>query len=296
VTPERSRELQLGIWLPVHHLTPPLDSPWEQTGTVEDVALVVTAAEESGLDFVCCAEHVALPVSREHERGSRYWDPAASLGYVAALTTRLSVVPFVIVLGYHHPLAIAKRYGTLDLLSGGRMILGVGVGSLVEEFALLGASFSDRGARADDALAALRAARGARMPEHHGPYYDYEGMIVEPGLRDATPLWIGGRSTASARRAARSGDAWAPFGIDIQQTRDLLDAPTVRTALDERASPLDVILSNVRLDPLGDHNGTLRVLDELRVAGVTGIVPRISSTSPRHLAEQHGALVDAAGR
>jgi alkanesulfonate monooxygenase SsuD/methylene tetrahydromethanopterin reductase-like flavin-dependent oxidoreductase (luciferase family) len=90
-----------------------------------------------------------------------------TLGYLAALTERIRLATYVLVLGYHHPLEIVKRYGTLDVVSRGRLVLGVGVGSLEEEFALLGRDFKERGARAADALRAIRssfAAGGARVP------------------------------------------------------------------------------------------------------------------------------------
>src|ERR1700724_1289758 len=95
---------------------------------------------------------------RRHDRarGGRYYDPLATFGYLAARTERIRLATHVLVLGYHHPLEIAKRYGTLDVVSGGRLILGVGVGSLESEFALVGADFAERGARADEALVALR--------------------------------------------------------------------------------------------------------------------------------------------
>jgi probable F420-dependent oxidoreductase len=286
--------MKLGLWLPVHHLTPPLESPWERTGTVSDVAAVVQDADESGFDFVCCAEHVALPVARQHQRGDRYWDPLASLGYISAITRRLAIVPFVVVLGYHHPLAIAKRYGTLDLLSGGRLIIGVGVGTLVEEFDLLGASFHDRGARADEALEALSHARGVRVPEYHGRFYDYEGMIVDPGLRTDTSFWVGGQSAASLRRATRFADAWAPVNTDADHVRSLLQSPAVRDHLETREKPLEIIVSNVRLDPLHQRDQTRRSLEALQAAGATGIVPRIPSSSVQHLIEQHRGLLAAA--
>src|SRR6202011_2576133 len=133
---------------------------------------------------------------------STYWDPLPTFGYLAARTERIRFATYVLVLGYHHPLAIAKRYGTLDRISNGRLILGVGVGSLHEEFELLGADSPDRGARGDDALRALRTSFGRRQPEYHGEFYDYEGVLVDPcGMQQTVPLWIGGRTARSLRRA-----------------------------------------------------------------------------------------------
>ena len=87
---------------------------------------------------------------------------------MAARTKQIRLATMTLVLGYHHPLAIVKRYGTLDHVSGGRVILGVGVGSRKEEFDLLGAPFDDRGARADDAVRALRTALATNEPEYDG--------------------------------------------------------------------------------------------------------------------------------
>src|SRR5438270_11233400 len=104
-------------------------------------------------------------------RGAAYWDPLSTFGYLAARTEQIRLATHVLVLGYHHPLEIAKRYGTLDRVCCGRLILGVGVGSLREEFDLLGAPFDDRGARADDALRALRASLSRTEPAYQGDHY-----------------------------------------------------------------------------------------------------------------------------
>src|SRR5204862_6225581 len=102
----------------------------------------------------------------------------STFGYLAGCTERIRLVTHVLVLGYHHPLEIAKRYGTLDRVCGGRLVLGVGVGSLAEEFALLGAPFADRGERADDAMRALRAALSQSRPEYHGTFYEFDGFVI----------------------------------------------------------------------------------------------------------------------
>ena len=122
-----------------------------------------------------------------------------TLGYLAAQTWRIWLAPLVVVLGYHHPLEIVKRYGTLDLISGGRVVLGVGVGGTEGEFALLGASFWHRGKRADESIAAIRASLGVAMPAYEGTYYSFSGMVVDPTLRAGTPLWV---AAAAARRYA----------------------------------------------------------------------------------------------
>src|SRR5690349_24524773 len=149
--------LKLGIVTPVLTMLPRAHARWEEDGDLDDVVEIVRAAERLGYHHVTCSEHVGIPAPVAEVRGSRYWDPLATFGYLAAHTSRIRLATHVLVLGYHHPLEIAKRYGTLDRVCRGRLVLGVGVGSLAEEFALLGAPFDDRGARADDAMRALRA-------------------------------------------------------------------------------------------------------------------------------------------
>ena len=170
--------MRFGISTPIVVQTPGGHQPWEEEAGITELAEIAVAADALGFDHLTCSEHVAVPASVEAVRGVTYWDPLATFGYLAARTERIRFVTNVLVFGYHHPLDIAKRYGTLDLISGGRLTLGLGVGSLEEEFELLGAPFADRGARADEAMAALRSSLAVREPEFHGRYYDYSGFVV----------------------------------------------------------------------------------------------------------------------
>ena len=121
----------------------------------------------------------------------------------------------MLVLGYHHPLEIAKRYGTLDRVSGGRLVLGVGVGSLREEFDLIDAPFDDRGARADDSLARAPGARcRTRTRPTRASTSRYDGVVLDPcAQQDHVPIWVGGRTARSLRRAVELADGWCPFGL-----------------------------------------------------------------------------------
>src|SRR5207253_10069796 len=149
--------IRYGIVTPVLTRLPGAHARWERDAGFEDVVAVARAADRLGYHHLTCSEHVAVPRDVASVRGATYWDPLATFGYLAACTSRIALATYVIVLGYHHPLEIAKRYGTLDRVSGGRLVLGVGVGTLREEFDLLGAEFDDRAARADESLRALRA-------------------------------------------------------------------------------------------------------------------------------------------
>jgi alkanesulfonate monooxygenase SsuD/methylene tetrahydromethanopterin reductase-like flavin-dependent oxidoreductase (luciferase family) len=196
----------------------------------------------------------------------------------------------VLVLAYHHPLELAKRYGQLDRMSNDRLVLGVGVGTLREEFDLLGAPFEDRGARADDAIRAIRASWGRRVPEYRGPYYDIRGLVVEPhAARTDLPIWIGGRTRRSLRRAIALGDGWTPFALSLDDIADALRWGRSLPEWERRDRGLAVMVS-AGVDPLRDRDGTERTLERARVAGVTHVGAGIQADSPQHYVEQLEAL------
>lgn len=277
--------MRIGIASPVVTAVPGAHSPWETAAGIEGLARVAEEADRLGFHHLTCSEHVAVPEEIAEQRGATYWDPLATLGYLAARTQQINLATQVLVLGYHHPLEIAKRYGTLDQVSNGRLVLGLGVGSLEEEFDLLGAEFADRGARADEAISALRASLSRRVPEFHGEHYDYAGFVVEPHARqERVPLWIGGRTLRSLRRAATYGDGWVPFGLSPDQLRGLLGKV-------ELPDGFDVVLSAGRqLDPIGDPERAERVLAGLRDAGATIAGAALAAASVDHYCEQLAAL------
>ncbi len=210
----------------------------------------------------------------------------------ARVTSSIRFAAHVLVLGYHHPLAIAKRYGTLDVVTGGRVILGVGVGSLEEEFELLGAPFADRGARADDAMAALRAALSQPEPEYHGEFYDFDGFLVDPcAVQPRVPMWVGGRTYRSLRRAVELGDGWAPFGLRTADLAGMLQRAAATEAWAARTTPVDVILQNEHpLDPVAEPERVAEQLARFTDIGATGVNVRFVHHSPAHYREQLAAL------
>lgn len=297
--------LALGIVTPALHMNPRFDPPeWEETASVDDVVWVVQEADKLGYDWVSCSEHIAIPAVASSVRGGRYFDPFSTLGYFAAKTSRVGLLTHMAVLPYHHPLELVKRLGTLDVLSGGRVIAGIGVGSLQPEFEVLGHAFAGRGDRSDDAIRAIRAAWGKRVPEYHGTHYEFEGFIVEPsGLPREVEVWVGGRTRRSLRRAVELGDAWMPFGFKIDELTELLTRPGVREDLARdaggRGRPLKVILApEPPIDPLGDPERTTEFLASYVAVGATGLSLRFVHHSPAHFCEQMAALhtlVGAAG-
>ncbi|WP_208026988.1 LLM class F420-dependent oxidoreductase [Rhabdothermincola sediminis] len=274
---------RLGIITPVVTLNPRAHNPWEERAGVDEVVAVAQAADRLGFHHLTCSEHVAVSSAYDDTRGTRYWDPSATLSFLAARTQRIRLATHVLVLAYHHPLAIVKRYGTLDLLSGGRLILGVGVGSLREEFELLGASFEDRGRRADETLGVLRASFGRR---------EVDGFVVDPsGVQRPPPIWVGGRSARSLRRAVELGDGWVPFGLATAQVREMLDRARGSEAWARRAQALEVVLwPEPPIDPLGDPAGAEQAIAAAVEAGATVVNLRFRSRSLAHHLEQMEAM------
>ncbi|CAJ1506996.1 TIGR03619 family F420-dependent LLM class oxidoreductase [[Mycobacterium] burgundiense] len=281
--------MRLGLSTPVVIQIPGVAAPWEAGAGADELAQIAAAADELGYEYLTCSEHVAVPTADAATRGAVYWDPLATFGFLAAHTRRIRLATSVLVLGYHHPLEIAKRYGTLDQISGGRLVLGVGIGSLTPEFDLLGAAWPLRAARADDAIRALRASLSTTEPEYHGEFYDYSGMLLQPcAVQSQVPIWVGGRSTASLNRAVGLADGWMPFGLAPAEVRTMLDAV-------ELPPGFEVLLSTgTALDPAGDADRTRRRLATLRAAGATAVTCVITARNAEHYCEQLATLREVA--
>ncbi|WP_220451322.1 LLM class F420-dependent oxidoreductase [Nocardioides dongkuii] len=280
-----NQPLRLGITSPIVTALPGSHSEWERSAGTPELVRIAEAADRLGFDHLTCSEHVAVPVDIAAERGGTYWDPLATLSFLAARTSRIRLVTQVLVLGYHHPLEIAKRYGTLDLLSGGRLVLGFGVGSIEEEFDLLGAAYQGRGAVADEALTALRGSMSQRLPEHHGEHFDYSGLVVEPhAVQERVPFWIGGYTPRSLRRAVEHGDGWVPFGLRHDRLAEMLGGVQL-------PADFEVVLGAGRpVDPLGDPDRTRRAVARARDAGATIVNVHVAASSADHYIEQLEAL------
>ena len=289
--------MKLGIVTPVVTRLPRAHAQWEETAGIEEIARVAVEAERLGYHHLTCSEHVALPAEVVDTRGATYWDPLATFGYIAARTTTIRLATHVLVLGYQHPLAIAKRYGTLDRVSDGRLVLGVGVGSLREEFELLGAEFDGRGDRADDAIRALRASLSQIEPVYRGEHYAYDGFVVDPcAVQPRVPIWVGGRTARSLRRAVELADGWAPFGLAradlaemIARARDS-DAWTARTERPD-APPFELVLQNEHpFDPGAEPDRVRDAAARLADAGATTLNVRVVHHSLDHYLEQLAAM------
>ncbi|MEY1677089.1 LLM class F420-dependent oxidoreductase [Gordonia sp. ABKF26] len=278
--------MRIGITSPIVTRVPGVAGEWEASAGIAELADIASAADELGFEYLTCSEHVAVPTEVAAIRGGTYWDPLATFGFMAARTRRIRLLTQVLVLGYHHPLEIAKRYGTLDAISGGRLTLGAGVGSLREEFELLGADFNRRGEVADDALRALRAAMSQSEPRYEGTHYRFSGMLIEPhAVQSDVPIWIGGRTKRSLRRAVELGDGWVPFGLSRSRLREMLDSVTL-------PKKFEVILSAGTVDPSADPDQARIEVASTTAAGATVVGVTITASSADHYIEQLTALAE----
>ncbi|MDX2546081.1 LLM class F420-dependent oxidoreductase [Streptomyces sp. WI04-05B] len=206
--------LRYGMQLPIQSQSTLYTEPWETSAGAADLVDIARAADRAGFAYVASCDHVAIPRRLAPAMSTVWYDPVATLAHLAAVTERVQLLSHVAVVGLRHPLLTAKQYATLDHLSGGRLILGVGAGHVQEEFEVLGVDFERRGAVLDETIDALRAALGPdEFPEHHGKLFDFEGLGQRPRpTRERVPLWVGGSSPAAVRRAALKGDGWLPQG------------------------------------------------------------------------------------
>ena len=182
------------------------------------------AAEAAGYESLWCGEHVVLPDPRtpvsplapQHPT----LDPVVAFAYLAAATRTIRLGTGIVILPQRNPLVLAKELTTLDVLSRGRLIFGLGVGYLKEEFDAVGANFAERGARTDEHLAAILALWTMEKPAFAGGSVRFSGVDAQPrpAQRPHPPVVVGGWSEAAFRRAARSANGWYGFSMDVETT------------------------------------------------------------------------------
>ncbi len=198
--------LEFGMQLPVQAQSKLMAYPWEEKAGPADIAAVATACDRNGFHYVGVCDHVAVPREVAPRMTTVWYDTVATLSWLAAQTQRVNLLSHVYVLAYRHPLVTAKAFMTLDVLSGGRAILGVGAGHAEGEFAALGVPYAQRGRRTDEAIDVVKA---SFADEWGAGDVGQAPRPVQPG---GPPIWVGGSSKAALLRAARRGDGWLPQG------------------------------------------------------------------------------------
>ena len=211
LSPDR---LHVGMQLPIQSQSSIYVEPWEADAGADELARIARAADAAGFAYIAVCDHVAIPAEKAEAMGTEWWDTVATLGWLAGITERVRLLSHVYVPAYRHPLAVAKAFATLDVVSDGRVIMGVGAGHVEDEFAALGVAFAERGSLLDEAIDALRAAFAEDFPTLPGPRWPAAdlGQHPRPIQEDGPPIWVGGSSKAALRRAAGRGDGWLPQG------------------------------------------------------------------------------------
>jgi len=201
-----------GIQLPVQSQSTIYVEDWELNSGPAEIARVARIADESGFLYVAVCDHTAIPRRLAEAMSTTWYDTVATLGFLAGLTTNVRLLSHVYIAALRHPLRAAKEMATLDVLSGGRLIVGVGAGHVAEEFELSEREFEARGALTDEAIDGIIAGLTEEFPELSGPRWPTSdlGVSPRPVQKPRPPVWVGGSSRAALRRAALRGDGWLP--------------------------------------------------------------------------------------
>jgi probable F420-dependent oxidoreductase len=203
--------MKFGVWIPnCRHLATP-----------DIIKTTAVRAEALGYDSVWVSDHVVVPHANVDYLGEGIYDPLVTLAVAAGATSRVRLGTTVLIIPYRNPVVTAKMVSSLDALSGGRVVLGIGAGWMAAESAMLGVPFAERGAMTDEYLAAMQELWTARAPKFSGKYTQFSGLFFEPKpvKKPHPPIWVGGHSKAALRRAARVGAAWHPINRSPAELR-----------------------------------------------------------------------------
>lgn len=206
-----------GIQLPIQAQSTYFVAEWERSAGPRELARVATACDRNGYAYVGVCDHVSLPESVVGGMGTHWVDPISTLGWIAGFTEKVGLLTHVYVLPYRHPLMAAKQFATLDHLSNGRAIVGVGAGHVEAEFAHLGVDFHSRGRAMNESIPVLADALA-------NEFVDGFGARPRPVQSPRPPIWVAGSSASAIARAARLADGWLPQGPASQEMVDSLVA------------------------------------------------------------------------
>ena len=233
--------MRFGIGLP--GANPMSNSRWDTPTVVKAMIEVAKKADDLGFDFVGAQDHPVIPKASTKMIGPRWFDAVSTLGFLAGATKRIRLLTSVVVVPYRNPFTMANSIATLDRLSKGRVIFGVGIGHLRSEFDTLGVPYEERAARTDEYLKIMRGLWTEEALTFDGQFFSCRDMMLEPKpVQQPLPIWVGGNGKPAIRRAAALGQAWHPF----QVTRD--DLPGLVQHAQELAAkagrgPLDISVS-----------------------------------------------------
>lgn len=277
--------------------------------TAEECAVAVEAAENVGIESIWSVDHVFTPLQLEspypYSEDGRvaglnetvFCDPVVWLAFVAGISSKLRLGTGVMILPQRHPALVAKEWATLDRLSGGRAMMGVGIGWLREEMEGLGIPFGERGARMDESLAAIRSLWSEGNSTVKGKFYNWKEMISNPKpmQKPGVPIIIGGHSAAAARRVARFGDGFFSVGSLSQVSQG------GKHALQDMLHTIHSECRAIGRDPatveitVGAHGASREQLLGLRDLGVSRVMIGVGKRDMRRRLEDFHKLVQSVG-
>src|SRR6266542_3154780 len=248
-------------------------------------------AEEAGFESLWVGDHIALPSGLGDPPDQPRIEAVVALAHMAALTSRVRLCFGVIVLPQRQPVLLAKQLASIDVLSKGRLTVGVGVGYLEPELRALGVSLADRGARTDEYLAAMRALWNEPTASFAGRFVSFADVVERPRpvQRPHPPIVIGGHSPAAYRRAIQAGNGWHGFNMSLEQTAEALAG--LREAADRHGRPAELGELEITITPsetididtarryrdLGVHRLALQPTD-LEGSAMDALIARVGET------------------
>ena len=195
----------------------------------QTAAKVAVGAEQIGVESLWTAEHVVLPDPREApspaDPETPFLHPSTLLAYIANVTEEIKLGTGITLIAQRNPVVLAKEMGSLDVISSGRLLLGIGAGYLHQEFAALGVDFSRRGAKTDESIEIIRALWNQTNPEYQGKFIQFKNIQAQPRplQTGGPPVIIGGTSPAALRRTVTHGNGWYGFALDLKTTKTVLE-------------------------------------------------------------------------
>lgn len=288
-------------------------------GTLDTIRRLGEAADRYRYDSVWITDHIVIPQATtstypyspdgnlDLEAAAHYLEPLTVMSYLAAVTERVAIGSSVLILPYRNPMLVAKMVATLDVLTRGRVILGVGVGWMREEFQALNlTTFDERGAATDEYIQILRELWTRDRPTYRGRFFSFDAVrfYPKPLQKPHPPIWIGGHTRAAIRRAARLGDGWHPIGLrppaglhpeEYAQAAADLRSQATAAGRDPRAITLTLRAPITFVD--GDASGSRtpfigsrdQIVEDIRAyqrLGVRHLVFDFAGSSPDAIVEQ----------
>lgn len=258
----------------------------------ERIAANIRTAEECGFESAWIGEHLILPVEYTSKYpyspdgrfpappDAPFHDPMLALAFAAAVTSRIKLATGIFVVPLRNPITTAKAVASLDVLSQGRVIFGIGIGWFAEEFAAAGAPFADRALRTREYIELMKELWTAADPRYTGKTFSVNGVRFNPKpvQKPHPPIVVGGTSELAIKRAVRYGDGWYAVARSMAEATSLLAQLETQTRAANRARPVEVTLSLRTGHPL--------TIDEVRALGDRGVARLLVGLPLRALSEE----------